>query len=129
MLYKCLVVLGLASASAYQLPSMSRRELFTKVAAAAPLAAVAAPAFAYASNVMYGYSYSIKGEKVSVPDDYKGVAIGRPGAFVTDAGAAIPTGTTHGTTRQVADFAGGAGDGKFKQTAAYSAAKARLLAK
>lgn len=128
MLYKCLVVLGLASASAYQLPSMSRRELFTKVAAAAPLAAVAAPAFADANNVMYGYSNTIKNGAVSVPADYKGVAIGRPGALVTDAGAAIPDGTTHGTPRAVADFAGGAGDGKFKKTDAYAKAKARLMA-
>ena len=128
MLYKTLLCFT-AVASGYQLPSMSRRELFTKVVAAAPVAAAAAPAFADASNAYYGYSTKVSSTGAAkVEDNYKGVAIGRPGALVNDQGAMIPPGTTHGDTKSVANFAGGAGDGKFRQTAAYSAAKARLMA-
>ena len=129
MLYRTLFCF-IGAASALQIQPMSRRELFAQVAAVAPLAA-AAPAFADASNVYLGYTKSgvvPATGAAKVEDNYKGVAIGRPGALVNDNGAMIPEGTTHGTTRQVADFAGGAGDGKFRKTAAYSAAKARLMA-
>jgi len=97
-----LVVLFLATASAFQLPSMSRRD-FARALAAAPLG-VAGAAFADADNLYLGVGKSGLGagnvDKFGAPTK----AIGREGALVDTAGSAVPPKIAYGTTKDTANF-------------------------
>jgi len=100
MLFRALVC-GVAVASAYELP-MSRRAILTRVAAVAPLAAVAGPAFADADNRMYTLVKRPEVEQVRVEADYKGKAIGLTNMNVDDNGSAFKPNTYFGSAGQAA---------------------------
>ena len=125
MLYRVLLLI-VATVSAFEAPVLSRRAFAQAIATAAPFAAVGA-AFADADNAYLGAGKA--GAGAGLEAKFNGavtVAVGRPGAQVDASGAIAPKGIAAGSTKAVAAAVGPPGEEK---TAAQKAALARMLAK
>merc|ERR1719253_2245972 len=118
---KALAIAGLASAGAFELSSLSRRDIF-RVAAVAP-------PFADGDNKYLTYSsVPYKGAPAKVEADYKGKAIGLS-LTVDDAGSAVPPGIRMGSAYNAANSVTRPGEKRGERTPGQQKAFDRLLGK